>query len=406
MKSELIQLIETKSPGAIPLYLVIRGSHAYGTNTPTSDFDYTGVFVQSLDSLLGHTSVDQINDDKCDIVIYELARFLELLAKNNPNILELLNTPQDCVIYKHPLFDKILDNSDFFLTKMCANTFGGYAKEQISKAKGQNKKQNWEQDKVTRKTPIDFCFFFNREKSIPLIDYLESSNLDQKFAGLSKTPHSKDTYALFYDYNSASVYHRFPITRQELSTEKSSELKKSFTNFLDKNPDYKYSEMSFKGIAFENSNDVRLSSIPKNCPSNYFIGHISYNKDGYTQHCKDFKSYETWLEKRNSQRWIDVESHGQKIDGKNILHLVRLLKMSKEIAEGRGIIVRRPDAEELLKIRKGEVDLDSIIEWGNKEIIEIDSIFKNSNLPDSVDKLFIERLLIEIRSKVYFKKST
>ena len=32
MKEQLIQLIEEKSPGSIPVYLVIRGSHAYGTN--------------------------------------------------------------------------------------------------------------------------------------------------------------------------------------------------------------------------------------------------------------------------------------------------------------------------------------------------------------------------------------
>ena len=40
MKEELFNLIEQKSPGSIPLYLVIRGSHAYGTNLPTSDIDY------------------------------------------------------------------------------------------------------------------------------------------------------------------------------------------------------------------------------------------------------------------------------------------------------------------------------------------------------------------------------
>ena len=60
MKKELIQLIESKSPGSIPLYLVIRGSHAYGTNLPSSDTDYSGVFVQNLDSILGMSYVEQI----------------------------------------------------------------------------------------------------------------------------------------------------------------------------------------------------------------------------------------------------------------------------------------------------------------------------------------------------------
>jgi hypothetical protein len=159
--------------------------------------------------------------------------------------------------------------------------------------------------------------------------------------------------------------------------------------------------MGFKGIAFEESNDIRLSSIPKETPSHYFIGHISYNKDGYTQHCNDYKSYETWLKERNEQRYVDVKSNGQKIDGKNMMHCRRLIDMAREIAEGKGIIVRRPNAKELIGIRKGEVDLQTLINHVEKEIIEIDKLFKNSNLPNSVDEKFINELIIKIRKSVY-----
>ena len=99
MKEDLIKLIEQKSPGAKPLYLVIRGSHAYGTNVETSDTDYAGVFVQSMEDILGNKYTEQINDDTNDTVIYEVRRFLELLGSNNPTVLELLNTPEDCIIY-------------------------------------------------------------------------------------------------------------------------------------------------------------------------------------------------------------------------------------------------------------------------------------------------------------------
>jgi hypothetical protein len=361
MLENLLNLIESKSPGSIPLYLVIRGSHAYGTNLPTSDIDYSGVFVQNIDSILGMSYLEQINDDKNDIVIYELRRFLELLAKNNPTILELLNTPKDCIVYKHHMFDKILENKDKFLTKICANSFGGYAKEQISKAKGQNKKQNWEKDKVSRKTPLDFCFIHQGEHSILLTEYLKKYGLAQEFCGLSKIPHSKDVYALFHTEEFAK----------------------------------------FKGIAFEDSNDIRLSSIPKDLPPACFIGHITYNKDGYMQHCKDYKSYETWLEQRNEQRWVDVESHGQKIDGKNMMHCRRLMDMAREIAQGKGIVVRRPNAQELIDIRQGKVDLQTLIEHVESEIVEVDNLFKNSTLPDKLDIKFVEKLLIEIRKSIY-----
>ena len=372
MKDSLISFIKEKSPNAIPLFLVIRGSHAYGTNIETSDTDYSGIFVQSLDDILGNKYIEQINDDNNDTVIYEVRRFLELLGKNNPTVLELLNTPENCILYKDPIFDEILSNRDKFITKICANSFGGYAKTQIQKAKGQNKKQNWEKEKVTRKTPLDFCYLHQGEHSIDLVKYLEEKGLDQKYCGLSKSPHGRDVYSLFYDFKSEET---------DGSTE--------------------YPSMGFKGIAFEDSNDVRLSSIPKAIPSKYFIGHISYNKDGYTQHCNDYRSYETWLSERNEARWVDVKSHGQKIDGKNMMHCKRLMQMAREIAEGKGIIVRRPNAQELISIRKGEVDLQTLIDSVESEIVEIDKLFKNSNLPDSVSTEFIHELIVKIRKNIY-----
>jgi hypothetical protein len=283
-----------------------------------------------------------------------------------------LNTPEDCVIYKDPIFDLILENRDKFITKICAKSFGGYAKQQISKAKGQNKKQNWEKDKVTRKTPLDFCYLHRSEKSIPLVDYMNEKGMSQEFCGLSNVPHSRDTYALFYDFKSEE-------------TNRSNE----------------YPSLGFKGIAFEDSNQIRLSSIPKDTPKNYFIGHISYNKDGYSQHCKDYNSYQTWLRERNEARWVDVKSHGQKIDGKNMMHCRRLMDMAREIGEGKGINVRRENADYLISIRKGEVDLQSLIDHVEKEIVDVDRIFNESNLPDSVDLEFVDNLLVSIRKKSY-----
>ncbi len=62
-------------------------------------------------------------------------------------MLELLYTPEDCIEYKHPIFDKILEHKDKFLSKSCRWSFGGYAIDQITKAKGLNKKMNWEEEK-------------------------------------------------------------------------------------------------------------------------------------------------------------------------------------------------------------------------------------------------------------------
>lgn len=79
MKEELLRLIEEKSPGAKPLYLVIRGSHAYVTNIETSDTDYSSIFIQSMDDILGNKYVEQINDDRNDIIIVRLLKVKVLL---------------------------------------------------------------------------------------------------------------------------------------------------------------------------------------------------------------------------------------------------------------------------------------------------------------------------------------
>jgi len=392
MKEELLKLIEEKSPGSKPLYLVIRGSHAYGTNIETSDTDYSGIFIQSIDDILGNKYIEQINDDKNDTVIYEVRRFLELLGTNNPTVLELLNTPEDCVIYKDPVFDLILNDREKFITKICAKSLGGYAKQQISKAKGQNKKQNWEKDKVTRKEVLDFVYVIEGEKSIPWKVW-NDGRYEEKFIGVVNVPNARDIHAVYYD----------GLARNMFSENVSESTRSTLIKFQKEsgNPmgfGYKGLVKTGEGINSAESNQLRLSSIPKDETP---ICVITYNKDGYTQHCNDYKSYQTWLEQRNEARWVDVQSHGQKIDGKNMMHCMRLIQMSREIAEGKGIIVRRPNAKELISIRKGEVDLQTLIDKVEKEIVEIDKLFEESNLPDSIDTEFINNLIVKIRKQIY-----
>jgi predicted nucleotidyltransferase len=393
MKEQLLKLIEEKSPGARPLYLVVRGSHAYGTNVPTSDTDYAGVFIQSEDDILGLKYKEQVNDDSNDTVIYELRRFLGLLGTNNPTVLELLNTPEDCVIYKDPVFDFILENRENFITKLCANSFGGYAKQQISKAKGQNKKQNWEKDKVTRKDVLDFVYVIEGEKSIPWKEWNEDYNYEEKFIGVVNVPNARDIYAVYFDEVARDMFsENEPEDVRNLLIKLRKELGQPM-GF-----GYKGLVKSGEGLNVAESNQLRLSSIPKGETP---ICIITYNKDGYSQHCKDYNSYQEWLENKNDARWVDVKSHGQKIDGKNMMHCKRLMGMAREIAEGKGIIVRRPDAEYLISIRKGEVDLQTLIDDVETEIKEIDRLFSESNLPDSVDMEFIHNLIVKIRKQIY-----
>ena len=382
------------------LFEGIVGSRAYGTNISTSDTDIKGVYILPIDNIIGNNYIEQVNDEKNDIVYYEIRRFLELLQSNNPTLLELLSLPDDCILYKHPIFDEVLNNKDKFITKGCKNSFGGMSVQQIQKAKGQNKKQNWEKDKVTRKDVLDFVYVIEDEKSIPWKVWNETKGYEERFCGVCNVPNARDVYAVYYDDEARSLFST-KLTSKMRSYVFESRLYKDENGDLKSKPltlGYKGLVKTGEGNNVAESNALRLSSIPKGETP---ICNIVYNKDGYSEHCKDFKSYEDWLANKNEARWVDVKSHGQKIDGKNMMHSKRLMSMAREIAEGKGINVRRSDAEYLISIRRGEIDLETLIDEVESEIVEIDELFDNSNLPDSVDKNFVNDLLIKIRKNIY-----
>jgi uncharacterized protein len=334
------------------IFKAIVGSQSYGTSTPTSDIDYKGVYMQNVDELISFGYKEQIDVSK-DECYYELRRFMQLLQSANPNVLELIYSPSECIIKTTPQFDLLVKNRDKFLTKKCLLSFGGYAIAQIKKAKGLDKKMNWEKEKIKRKTPIDFVYCYVDGKTLSIKKWLDINGKKQENCGLTAIDHFKDCFNLYYDDN-----------------------------------------IQFKGIVLDDSNSVRLSSIPKGIKPETIV---YYNKDAYSMHCKKYIEYKTWLENRNTQRYVDIKGHNQKIDGKNLLHCRRLLDMAIEIATENTITVKRPNAEYLLSIRRGEVNLDKIIEEGENDLKRLEELFSKSSLPDECDKDFVNNLLLEIR---------
>jgi hypothetical protein len=273
--------------------------------------------------------------------------------------------PEENILYKHPAFDMILEHKDKFISKVCRDSFGGYAVAQIKKARGLNKKIVNPVDKK-RKSILDFCYVVDGYSSVQLKDFLENSGYQHQKCGLVNVPHARDVYAMFYDSYSSK----------------------------------EGSRLGYRGIVNEDdtSNEVRLSSIPKGEKP---VATIIYNKDGYTSYCKDYKEYWEWVEKRNDDRYNTNQEHGKGYDSKNMMHCIRLLRMAKEIAEQKEVIVKRPDAEELMKIRNGEMEYDDLIAEADANIILLDEIYVKSDLPVSVDKMFVNNLLINFRMRMY-----
>lgn len=115
----------------------IAGSHIYGTNTPSSDFDYRGVCIPPLEILLGLDHFEQKDkwDNINDRVIYSLKKFFLLCKDNNPNIIELLFIPEKFWVKSSPIWLEIIQFKDFFMSKKIKYTFSGYAHSQIERIK-------------------------------------------------------------------------------------------------------------------------------------------------------------------------------------------------------------------------------------------------------------------------------
>jgi predicted nucleotidyltransferase len=72
---------------------MLGGSHSYGLNTPTSDIDYRGVFVNTDAATIvgmGKHEHQQKQDEETDEVYTELRNFFKLLRNGNTQMIELM----------------------------------------------------------------------------------------------------------------------------------------------------------------------------------------------------------------------------------------------------------------------------------------------------------------------------
>lgn len=113
--------------------LVVGGSRSYGTNNEQSDIDIRGFFLEDKRAILGLSNVEQVIDNTTDTTIYSMTKLINLLANCNPNVIELLGTREEEIIYMSPLAQELREKQDMFLSKRAIGSFGGYANQQLSR---------------------------------------------------------------------------------------------------------------------------------------------------------------------------------------------------------------------------------------------------------------------------------
>lgn len=410
------------------LYKYIRGSQAYGTNTPESDQDEGGIFIAPQEWVdgLGFDYAEEISDEKHDTVWWELGKFLRLLCTSNPTVLEALFVPEDKVLYEHPIMTEIKKNRDMFVTKASFKPFGGYATSQIAKAQGQNKKIHWDIQEMTRKTPLDFCYTFRKQGSQNIQNWLAERGLEQRNCGLVNVPNMRDTYGVYYDFGQHMVfnnidvdYFRNPKNYNDpfIAFVFDTFIIDNFNRIDDEEYDVDMYNLYYQlrtpkgghcGIVSEDgdSNQVRFTSVQKD---DMPICYMTYNQNGYETHCKKYREYIEWKEHRNKARYENnlegLEKDKEKFyDAKNMMHCFRLLSMCIEVAEGKGILIdrRNIDREFLMDVRNRKYTYDELMGKLLELKARMDKAIEESTIRENIDIEFVNNLLLDCRR--YFRE--
>lgn len=113
------------------------------------------------------------------------------------------------------------------------------------------------------------------------------------------------------------------------------------------------------------------------------VGIIQREK-AYKNAVMEWKQYQNWIKNRNPDRAKMEKESG--FDRKHAMHLVRLMRMSKEILSGQGVIVKRPDREELLSVRNGSWTYDEVVEHADKLESESRALFDKLKEQDAKDR--------------------
>ena len=316
----------------------LSGSKAYGTDTPESDTDIRGIFCGEKKNILTpfYKIKQQTVEDEEDTEYWELHHYMNnYVLKQNPNMIETLWIDESDITQSHDAYWYLRENAEKLLSKKVAFTYSGYALAQLKKIKSHNKWINNPQpvEPPKHKQFIKLVQNFTPKKIMP-------RNFTPDFLrGHSIVHYGGDIFGVL-DGHEGGV--------------------KAFTDCGD-----------FNISAKQLSGSVECSR-PK------YI--IKYLKDEYLRAKDNHHNYWDWKKNRNPKRAALEEKYGY--DCKNALHTVRLLKQGEEILKGQGVIVKRPDAKELLDIRNGAWAYDDLIKWAEEKDKYIrNELYNTSKLP-------------------------
>ena len=295
------------------LFESIRGSHLYGLNGPDSDIDTFGVWCCPIGWLLGSGKdyIPDVRSEKNDDTWYDIGKYIHLLEESNPDAIISLFTPSDKILHFDPILQPLWDIRDQILSKACFKSFSGYAKDQLMKARGKNKKISIDPETVKiRKTPIDFCYVIRQDGggTVNLRTWLDESGLKQEHCGLAHIQPGKGMYYLYYAWGEDK-----DLTPTNYGMARYGNTVIDYTEDLEEEKQKAGSAITYRGIISkkeEEGTQLRLTSIPKGAQQEGPLCIFQYNQDAFEHHCRQYKEYLEWVGKRYKERFVIDSEHG------------------------------------------------------------------------------------------------
>lgn len=339
------------------IYLVRHGSRAYGTNTPESDEDFKGVCIPTKEYYLGAIKrFEQAELHDPDAVIYEIGKFFRLAADCNPNVLEVLFVEPEDVIYIDPLGEIMREYRNEFLSKKVKFTMTGYAVSQLHRIKLHKR---WLMD-PPKSPPTRAELGLPEQTLIPQ---------DQLLAAQAEVQKELDHFQFDFMEN---LDESTKIAIQGAMTEMLAELKIT-------------------------ADQHWMAAARKIGLSDNFI-ELMQRERQYAGAKREWDQYQNWKKTRNKTRSALEEKYGY--DTKHAYHLVRLIRMCREVLTTGKVIVKRPDREELLAIRNGAWPYEKLIEFAESEDKALQEVYQTSTaLPKTPDKDKLDKLCIKLVEK-------
>lgn len=203
--SSIIQKLDAAQIISPPTWLVhgvcyetMMGSIAYGVNTDVSDTDVYGFAVPPPDVLFPHLqgeipgfgkqiapfeqfqSHHNIFEDRSyDLAIFNITKYFNLCMEANPNMIDSLFTPLNCVLHATKIGVLVRENRKLFLSKACWPKFKGYAYSQLHKMKEKTPKAGSKRDENVQKYGYDVKYAYHLFRLLNEVEQiLQTGDLD------------------------------------------------------------------------------------------------------------------------------------------------------------------------------------------------------------------------------------